>query len=307
MHPVRALLVYVVAVFSVGPLLAPRLYKLAVWAGPMVPGCGELAQEPFRRFVHRALLGVALVGLWPLARGLGLQSWQQVGWVKPACRGRNLLWGFGLGLGSLWCVGVLALACGARRIEVHLGWDKLLGAVMTAGVVSVLEETLFRGVVFGVLRQGLDWRLAAGLSSVVYALVHCFQRPVSPAQVSWFSGFVTLGQMLEGFVHLDTLLPAVVVLTLAGAVLAMVYQHTGTLYGSVGLHAGWIVAIRLYGGLTEPVPGSAAWFWGGDTLKDGWAAGLALAVLLGWVALGPKGFDRLESQAASGQTAGRLN
>lgn len=283
MHPLRWLLVYLGAVLIVGPMLAPGLYKLTAWAGTVVPGCAELAQQPFRRFVHRSLLGVALVGLWPLVWALGFRSWREVGWVKPAGQGRNLLVGLGLGLGSLMGLAVLGLACGARRLEPSLTWEKLAGAAASAGVVAVLEETLFRGVVFGALRRAHHWIVAAGFSSVVYALVHCFAKPPPPAEVTWVSGFTTLAHMLRGFVQVDTLLPEVVVLTLAGAVLAAAYERTNTLYASVGLHAAWIVSARLYGSLTKPVADTADWFWGGAGLTDGWAAGLVLAGLLGLV------------------------
>lgn len=280
MHPLRGLLVYLGAVLIAGPMLAPGLYKLTAWAGTVVPACAELAQEPFRRFVHRSLLGVALVGMWPLIRVLGFRSWREVGWVKPSGQGRNLLVGLGLGLGSLVGVAALGLVCSVRRLEPSLAWEKLAGAAASAGVVAVLEETLFRGVVFGALRRAHNWVVAAGFSSVVYALVHCFAKPPAPQEVTWLSGFTTLAHMLQGFVQVETLLPEVVVLTLAGLVLAVAFERTGTLYAPVGLHAGWILSIRLYSSLTAPVPGTADWFWGVAGLTDGWATGLVLAGLL---------------------------
>lgn len=304
MHPLRWLLAYLAAVLVLGPLLAPGLYKLTSWVGTVLPAGAELAQQPFRRFVHRSLLGVALLGLWPLVRALGFRSWRQVGWVKPAGQGRNLLWGLGVGLGSLLCVGAAAWACGARQIEPGLRADKLAASLVAAGVVAVLEETLFRGVVFGALRRAHTRVVAVGFSSLVYALVHCFGKPPAPAEVTWLSGFVTLGQMLGGFVQLDSLLPEAVVLTLAGAVLAVLFERTGSLYAPVGLHAGWILSIRLYGSFTQPVPGAAGWFWGGRGLIDGWAAGLALAGLLA-VVLGAPAGPAPQAQAAGPDRSAR--
>src|SRR6185295_13366099 len=71
MRALRALGLYLLAVFIGGALLAPGLYFLAQsFAEPF----SHLANSPFHRFVNRSLLGVALLGLWPLLRALGINS-----------------------------------------------------------------------------------------------------------------------------------------------------------------------------------------------------------------------------------------
>ena len=78
MRSLRALVIYLVGVFIGGALLAPWLYWLAQIAAPSFP---LLARTPFHRFVDRSLLILALTGLWPLSRALGLNSWRDVGLV----------------------------------------------------------------------------------------------------------------------------------------------------------------------------------------------------------------------------------
>jgi hypothetical protein len=72
------------------------------------------------------------------------------------------------------------------------------------------------------------------------------------------------------------LVPAVLSLLVAGAILALAYQRTGALFVSMGLHAGWIFWLKFYGFLTVKAPGANPSLWGGDGLVDGW---LALPVL----------------------------
>jgi len=149
----------------------------------------------------------------------------------------------------------------------------------SALAVAVLEELLFRGALFGALRQAHHWMVALFISSTIYALVHFFQRPLPPPEITWSSGFGTLWQMMRGFGDVATLVPGFPTLTLAGMILALGYQRTGNLYFSIGLHAGWIFSLKWYGLTTLQQPKANTWIWGTDKLIDGWIALLVLAFL----------------------------
>src|SRR5262249_10685524 len=137
-------------------------------------------------------------------------------------------------------VAVSALLAGARAWSVdsaRLGQD-LLSAGLTAVVVAVIEEAVFRGGLFGALRRVQDWKAALAVSSAVYALAHFLERTEYTAPVGWTSGLELLPRMLRGFGDLQALIPGFLNLTLAGAILGLAYQRTGNLYGSIGLHGG---------------------------------------------------------------------
>src|SRR5262249_41158793 len=145
LRPLRALALYVVVVFLGGALLAPWLYWLTQSFAHMFP---HLAQSPFHRFVNRSLLGLALLGLWPLLRSLGATSGRELGLVRPSGQGRNFLTGFLMGFVSLALLAAAALLSGARTIVPNLHNSmllKIVGVALTALVVAVLEEVLFRG------------------------------------------------------------------------------------------------------------------------------------------------------------------
>ena len=79
-----------------------------------------------------------------------------------------------------------------------------------------VEEVLFRGLVFGNLK-GKSWLLAYAVSCGLFALHHVWQ-------------FALVQQNMTGFLlMLQYLVP--------GIVLAWVYDHTGSLWTSIGLHA----------------------------------------------------------------------
>ncbi len=284
MKPARVILAFALAVFLGGALLAPWLYWLAQAAAAHIPALRSLAESPFHRYVNRCLLVLALAGMWPLMRVLGAASWREIGWTARGGQGRRLGQGFAVGFVSLAAVAGLATLAGARdlRQDLEAGRlvSKLLSAALSAGVVALLEETFFRGVVMGGLRRAWSAWGALVLSSLVYALVHFFERPPQPKTVEWHTGLLVLAQMCRGFGDLKALMPGFLTLALAGAILGLAFQRTGSLFFSAGLHAGWIFWLKLAGALTVVPPQANLWFWGSGKLIDGWLAMLVMATVL---------------------------
>ena len=281
MRPLRALVIYIVVVFVGGALLAPWLYWLAQATAHSFP---KIAAEPFNRFVDRSLLILALAGLWPLLRALGVTSWREAGLVRPYGQWNKLFGGFLLGFLSLAMVAGIAIFCGNRvfiRTETaHEVVAIIFKATGTAVVVSVLEEILFRGGVFGGLRKYFYWPLALVASSMIYALVHFLRRADFSGAVTWHSGLTLLPRMLGGFVDFQTLVPDFFNLTLIGVLLGLAYQRTGNLYFPIGLHAGWIFWLKTYGAFTAAPPLAATWFCGTGKMIDGWLALIVLVAVL---------------------------
>lgn len=80
-----------------------------------------------------------------------------------------------------------------------------------------VEETLFRGLVFGGLKEK-SRLLAYAVSCALFALLHVWQFAVANRDPAYF------------LLMVQYLIP--------GLVLAWAYEHAGTLWASVGLHAG---------------------------------------------------------------------
>lgn len=280
MRPLRALVIYIVVVFVGGALMAPWLYWLAQSFAHPFP---HLAASPFHRFVNRSLLGLALIGLWPLLKSLGAESLRDAGLVRPAGQWKRLFGGFALGFASLAMVVLIVIAAGGRQIDPNVGVHlakNLFGAAVTAAAVAVLEEILFRGGIFGGLRKVFDWRFALVLSSMIYAILHFMESAEQKGAVTWLSGLELFPRMLGGLTDVREVIPGFFNLTLAGIILGWAYQRTGNLYFSIGLHAGWIFWLNFYHFFTNPVSGASEWLWGSRKLIDGWLALLALSAAL---------------------------
>ena len=257
MRSARTLLLYVIAVFVGGALLAPWLYWLVQSAVPH----SHLAQAPFHRYVDRSLLLVALIGIWPLLRSLGAKSVRDVGLVNPQPHLKRLASGLLLGFASLATVAIIAVSIHARQFNSDLTsaeiTKKLLSAAATAIVVSVLEEILFRGAIFGALRKAWNVPAALLISGMIYAMVHFLAIADIVSPVTWSSGLRLL--QTGGFGDLHTVIPGFFNLTLAGILLALAYQRTGNLYF---LHrrpaCGWIFWLKSYAVFTSQSAASAS-------------------------------------------------
>lgn len=281
MRPLSALVIYIAVVFIGGALLAPWLWWLAQTGAHDFP---RIAGAPFHRFVDRSFLILALAGLWPLLGAFGAKPNWDIGLVPPYGQSRKLFGGLALGFLSLAVVAGMAVGFHERFLVENITAYKIVGtifnATVTAVVVATLEEILFRGGIFGGLRRMIYWPVALFISSLIYALVHFLQRAEFTGVVTWHSGLELLPLMLRGFADFHALAPGFFNLTLAGILLGFAYQRTGNLYFSIGLHAGWIFWLKIYGAFTIEAPQSASWFWGSGKMIDGWLAFFVLASTL---------------------------
>ena len=279
MRPVLSLLAYLAVAFIGGALLAPWLCWLVRWAAP----ASTLAAKPFHRYFDRALLGVALVGIWPLLRRLGTRHPGELLRAGAPGQWRRMTRGLAIGFASLTTAALIILVARARVVGIEgsaaqMAW-RLATAAGTAAVVAVVEELLFRGVVYGAMRQTWHWRTALVVSSLFYALVHFLGKTDLVGPVTWHSGLELLPQMLAPFAHWQQVMPGFLNLTLAGAILALAYERTGDLYFSIGLHAGWVFWLKAYGVVTAPAASRSFGFWGTGELVDGWLSLLVLALV----------------------------
>jgi len=278
MNPIRAWLIYLILVLAGGATVAPGLWHGVHQLWPD----SRIAAQPFHRYVHRSLLVLAVVGLWPMGRmthfslrlGIGRGSFPlerfRLGWLT--------------GFASLGVIAIGAILFGQRHVQLPdsavIGLIDLLKALATALGVGLVEEILFRGALFTSLRRTHGWLLAAGWSSAIYALVHFFQKTPEPPVVTIWSGWTVLGQMLGGFWDWSALVPGFFNLFLVGWLLAEARERTGGLIAPIGMHSAWIFWLRFYAIFTVSGPQAMTWVWGSSKMIDGWMAFLALTATL---------------------------
>ncbi len=272
----RVILLYIAGVFVAAALGAPWLYQAVQHIAAHARVFAPLTTHPLHRYLQRLLLVFAVVALPTLLRALGLRRWRDVGLDRPWAHRRALGAGTLVGAATMLAAAAVPIAAGTRVLDPTATPGRVAVRVLTAlavaPLVALLEEFIFRGVIDGGLRRAQASRTALAASAAFYAGVHFLARPHHPPAVTWMSGLATLGAMLGGLASVDALVPAFFTLWLVGAYLGALAQRAGTLFASVGVHAGAIFVLQLYGLVTTDVAGADTRVWGTGRLVDGWAA-----------------------------------
>lgn len=287
MRPLSALCCYIIWIFAGGALLAPWAFRLVNLLAEHSGFFSSWSGVPFHRVLNRCLIILALAGMVPFVRRMGVRSSSEMGLVFPPRWPRDFALCLLIGLGSIVVVIGVAVIGGGRSFEPvagSIGWSSfLLKAAGGALSVALVEELLFRGAILSGFRRTLGWLPALTLSSLVYSAVHFLSAARWNGPVTWTSGFELLPQMAIAFTDRTLIVPAFLTLALAGVALGFVYQRQRHLWGCVALHAGWVFAIRLAAPLA-PINGqSDLRLWGSDKVSDGWVGAAVLSLLCLWI------------------------
>lgn len=290
-------LVPFLAPFILGPLIAPFVFNLLVRLGREHAALENLRHIEFESILGRCILLVALTAIWPalaLARKVGWGPHKMFGDVKI----RSLVQGLLLGIGSMLLLPLAGLLLGAYEAAEGLGAADLLGAAigfLAVGIiVGLIEEFIFRGMIFGLIDRSTGIWPAALISSGLYSLVH-FIDPVLPAGVvhgHWYSGFHTLGVAAKSFASFNShIFPYCLTLFLIGMSLCLLYSRKGRLFLAIGVHAGWILVLKLAKKVLERTD-RYEWIFGQDmVMSKTYAVAIIAAIFLLAVLLAKKNAD----------------
>ena len=280
MRPAAILLAYFVAVIVLGALLAPPLY----WAGQALAAHGMLtflAGTEFQKFFNRAVLVAAVALLWPTVRALQLRSFRELGLIPDERRWQHAATGL-----CLAAIVVAAMALVYVSFDIYrwkkgdLPWGKVPWLFLSAVVVGVIEEALFRGAILGLFRRTLRPFAALFCVTAIFAAVH-FLKPDEDfkiTHVGWLSGFELLPHVFHQFTDPMTVLASFTTIFVLGWVCGYATLRTQSLWMAIGLHAGVVFVKMTFSKFTKRREELLPWI--GDELQIGLVP-VAVLVLLG--------------------------
>lgn len=253
--------------------------------------------RPDRVFYRLAML-IAILGFWPFLTLLGINNRYALGYTLERRQFiQTLLKGLCVGVAIMAVHAGLLLLSGVRAASpeaFQLGWlsSVLLSGLISGLMVAFIEETFFRGAMQNHLRYSNPLLTTAIITSLFYASVH-FTRPPAPIPgmvIDWSSGWEMLEGMLHQYRNFGVFVDSFVALFIAGLLLSLVREKSGNIALCIGIHAGWVMGIRLARELTVAVPDApAAGLIGSYDGIIGWAAAAVLGlVTLGYWAYGYK-------------------
>jgi len=278
------ILAYLAATVLLGALLAPPLF----WLGQAVAARGVLtflAETEFQKFFNRAVLVAAIALLWPATRWLRIGGWSELGLEPDPRWWRRFLTGFAV---AALVVGAMAAVYVALDIydwkKRDLPWIALPRLLLSALIIALLEEALFRGAIFGLFRRSMRPIVALFAVTFIFAAVH-FLKPndgVVITEVRWDSGFALLPHVFHQFGEPMTLLAGFTTIFTLGWVVGAATLRTRSLWLGIGFHAGLVFVKMSFSKFTKRQAEHLPWV--GDKLEIGLVpvAALALAGLIVW-------------------------
>jgi len=241
---------------------------------------------PFPRIFDRVvMIGLVLV-LILRAQELNLVSMLRSGFARPVANLAFTARGFLVAVGVMVVLFVVGRVMEGFPPATHAA--RLLPKyVLSAAVIAVIEEAFFRAFLFGGMQGDFGSTGALIVSSTIYALAHLVRAPARfyTTTLDLSAGVRTLGLSFSQLSAPASALPTLIGLFLLGVVLAEAFILTGTVWFSVGLHAGFVIGAKLWPKMMVTRRGLPGWLagWGGQPLISGaaaWVAALAVLLLL---------------------------
>jgi membrane protease YdiL (CAAX protease family) len=279
----RKILFFLLGTLILGAALAPVLF----WCSqPLsaIPGLGFLKDTDFSRFFARAILLAAVLLAFPAIQWIGIRRFHdlKIGWAWS--RSWQLPAGFLIAgvVIALW--GWFAVKVGLAELKLRPPWNLVPNLLLTSISVAMIEEWLFRGVIFGLVRQTTPTWLAAVFVSAIFSIIHPLRPGSTGAEsITWHSGFDLLFQSIQHLSEPLDLIGGFVTIFVLGLVLAHATVKTGALWLPIGVHSGVVFAKMSFNKLTRHLADFPPWFGPDLTTGFGTIAILLLLWLVVWL------------------------
>lgn len=287
--PWLVVLIYLAGTVLLGAFLAPWIFQLgkgyAAWCARSGHEntflLGSLSREAvkadFPRYFNRSILLAAILLFAAAKRLLNVRRAELPGLIPRSGDLVQAGSGFLTAALPLLAMGLLLGWLGVFRIDPKTPWPSTLAPAALAAVsVSLLEEWLFRGALTTVVSRTLAPKAVLVFIALLFASLHFLVPPEDwspPAEgIGPLTGFSLAGVILARPATPGFYTAAFPTLIAVAFLLGWARLATGRLWLGIGLHAGWVFALKAFSAATRRLPlrkhGVPEWLIG-DDLRSG--------------------------------------
>lgn len=280
LSPAFALPAFLVATIAATALVSPVVLAALERAG----ATGVTLEAVTLRVLELAAIGLT----FPLLAVLG--GGGRAAWGIPPARAVPATLGVGvlIGVASLLPVCAVLFALDVRvvraDIDADAGWwlTVIARAALAAAVIAAMEELWFRGGLFTALERAAGRAGALWAGAAVYAGAHFLDAPdgLTLAGSGVTQTLAVLAHATSAVFRAENL-DSFAALLVAGLALGLVRLRRGHVALAIGIHAGWVLAIKVFKKYTYIDPASPERYLAGrydDFI--GWVAAACLGALL---------------------------
>ena len=269
-----------------GVLVAAGLAAAAV-AYPVFELTSSFAPWPFHRVYGRIAMLAALGALVFWCRRCGVATRSDLGYGLPwrrFCAVAALFAAVGILTASLAAAfligeGIRVVADPASLASpAHIAHLALI-ALCSGIAVALLEESVMRGALHSAIARESGQRAAVWLIAPLFAVLHFFAKTHVDLP-GWTSGFRLLAGSFAPLGNLSGVLDSLLAWTVVSLALSLTRVLSGNIAAAIGLHAGWVVVLRLLQEATGSGDGHSAWVGRFDGLLGYWVLPWAAAIAL---------------------------
>lgn len=161
--------------------------------------------------------------------------------------------------------------------------DQIVTALIAGLIIALIEETLFRGAMLSAIKKHSSTMFAIAVTSLIYAAVHFIEPNLDyeTNSLHWASGFVLVKDALSSVANITYIADSFLALFLAGVLLALVRIRSHRIALCMGIHAGWVMAIKTFKSFTDSYAQSEYAFLSGSYDKViGYLAAISIIVAI---------------------------
>ncbi len=233
----------VLLILLITSLAACALFPLIWWLCDSIMGMDDTPARVFRRLWQILIV----IGLLLQHKPLGLHNPFKIGF-KPTFPGMvHLLTGVLISWVFLFILGFLYLWMNAWEWDDPVNWvyfrKKLVSGLQRGAAVALVEEYIFRGLIFLSLARRWGRIKGAVVSSLLFSSLHFLdgrQGGMVENPEAWGAGFQLCGQLLREMVEHFVIFPEATGLFLVGIIMCYATYKSGSLWLATGLHGGWV-------------------------------------------------------------------
>ncbi len=239
-------------IYAIVPLLVLlATASLACIVGYFVmQGIGD--QFTLSKIIHKSSQLFLVLSIFPAMAYLKFNK-GDLGFAAKAVFLKQLFQGFGLGFVTLMPVFIVLYALGVNVIDEAQNWTaglvakKMAISLSLALLISMIEEPIFRGILFAGLKRKLPVIAAILISSTYYAALHFLDShtEIPFQQVHVLSGFTLLGEAFANLLN-PAILSAFLALLMVGIFLGVLRAQVKESLGlCIGCHTCWVWQIKM--------------------------------------------------------------
>ncbi|MGA2409846.1 MAG: CPBP family glutamic-type intramembrane protease [Candidatus Binataceae bacterium] len=240
---------------------------------------------PFPRVFDRTVMGTLTIALIVCARRFKPWALLRSGFAQPAAHLGQFAIGLVVALSVIAALFAIATAigCGSLTPPAPI-LARAARFAAAALLIAIIEEGFFRALLLAGIKSDYGPRTALLGSAAFYSITHILRSPAHFYLTGFqpLAGLEDLGLSASRLVHPSAGTPALIGLFLLGTVLGEAFMLSGTVYFSIGLHAGFVIGAKTWPAVVDHAASVPGWLAGPGPVPliaapAAWVAAAAIA------------------------------